>query len=482
MSWTPATRAFRADDRGGRLTPTELRLVLALSGAPGIVLGRERLLALATGGTGETTRTIDVHVANLRRKLGDDAAHPWVDRDDPGRRISMDRRGRPRGRGARQGSMMNRRSLATRLAFAIGVAVTVVILAAGALVAVGVIARFDAFLEVARTERYTQAASVAADLVAERGGLALQVRDLRELAMAAGGAIEIRDPSGAVVAQLDSLPGVGAGAAGTRPATGPAVEVPVVLGGATVGSLVVYPLLGSEMQAGSAPSGFREAAALILVAAGWGAILASVVIAWLLARRLTHPLRDLATASRQIGSGDLSTRVVPPADAEGYDLGMAFNGMAEDLQRSEALRRRAANDLAHELATPVTVLAGRLQALTDGVIAATTPELAATRDAADEVRRLVTDLQDLAAAEGASLQRTLEHVDLVEVARAVVTSARGAFRRRGGRAGWPGGRGPADPSPRRPAPGRALPDQPAHQCGGLYAARGPGSGGGDLDT
>ena len=74
----PATRAFRADDRGGRLTPTELRLVLALSGAPGIVLGRERLLALATGGTGETTRTIDVHVANLRRKLGDDAAHPWV--------------------------------------------------------------------------------------------------------------------------------------------------------------------------------------------------------------------------------------------------------------------------------------------------------------------------------------------------------------------------------------------------------------------
>jgi DNA-binding response OmpR family regulator len=74
----PATRRFRADAREGRLTPTELRLLLALSASPGIVLDRERLLVLATSGIGETTRTIDVHVANLRRKLGDDASAPWA--------------------------------------------------------------------------------------------------------------------------------------------------------------------------------------------------------------------------------------------------------------------------------------------------------------------------------------------------------------------------------------------------------------------
>jgi DNA-binding response OmpR family regulator len=74
----PATRLFRVDGREGRLTPTELRLLLALSGVPGVVLDRERLLAIATSGTGETTRTVDVHVANLRRKLGDDAVEPWA--------------------------------------------------------------------------------------------------------------------------------------------------------------------------------------------------------------------------------------------------------------------------------------------------------------------------------------------------------------------------------------------------------------------
>ena len=79
--------------------------------------------------------------------------------------------------------------------------------------------------------------------------------------------------------------------------------------------------------------------------------------------------------------------------------------MAERLERSEALRRRAASDLAHELATPVTVLAGRLQALADGIVPPGPEHLAAARDAAEEVRRLVGDLQDFVAAEGAALRR-----------------------------------------------------------------------------
>ena len=74
----PSIRRFVLDGREGRLTPTEARLLLVLSAVPGVVLDRERLLATTTRGTGETTRTIDVHVANLRRKLGDDPADPWA--------------------------------------------------------------------------------------------------------------------------------------------------------------------------------------------------------------------------------------------------------------------------------------------------------------------------------------------------------------------------------------------------------------------
>lgn len=72
-----ATRAFECEGRSGRLTPTELRLLLTLSAAAGSPLDRDRLLT-ATGPRAETSRNVDVHVGNLRRKLGDDPDAPWA--------------------------------------------------------------------------------------------------------------------------------------------------------------------------------------------------------------------------------------------------------------------------------------------------------------------------------------------------------------------------------------------------------------------
>jgi DNA-binding response OmpR family regulator len=74
----PATRAYACEGHAGRLTPSEARLLFALSRAGGVPLDRETLLATAGGARAETTRNVDVHVGNLRRKLFDDAASPWA--------------------------------------------------------------------------------------------------------------------------------------------------------------------------------------------------------------------------------------------------------------------------------------------------------------------------------------------------------------------------------------------------------------------
>ena len=81
----PASRRFTlaADDPGdpvqGRLTPGEIGLLAALARRPGAVLTRDQLLEAVTRRPDEVyDRVIDVHVANLRRKLGDDAAQPWL--------------------------------------------------------------------------------------------------------------------------------------------------------------------------------------------------------------------------------------------------------------------------------------------------------------------------------------------------------------------------------------------------------------------
>jgi DNA-binding response OmpR family regulator len=63
----------------GRLTPGEIGLLAALARRPGAVLSRDQLLEVVTRRPDEVyDRVIDVHVANLRRKLGDDAAKPWL--------------------------------------------------------------------------------------------------------------------------------------------------------------------------------------------------------------------------------------------------------------------------------------------------------------------------------------------------------------------------------------------------------------------
>ena len=63
----------------GRLTPGEARLIAALARNPGVVLSRELLLEAVARRPDEVyDRVVDVHVANLRRKLGDDAGAPWL--------------------------------------------------------------------------------------------------------------------------------------------------------------------------------------------------------------------------------------------------------------------------------------------------------------------------------------------------------------------------------------------------------------------
>ncbi|MDX6743030.1 response regulator transcription factor [Actinocorallia sp. A-T 12471] len=67
----PRTRSVRAGDRPATLTATEFDLLAHLLRHPGRVFTREQLLAAAwSPGGGAGVRTVDVHVAQLRAKLG----------------------------------------------------------------------------------------------------------------------------------------------------------------------------------------------------------------------------------------------------------------------------------------------------------------------------------------------------------------------------------------------------------------------------
>jgi signal transduction histidine kinase len=95
------------------------------------------------------------------------------------------------------------------------------------------------------------------------------------------------------------------------------------------------------------------------------------------------------------------------------------------------LRRRAASDLAHDLATPATLLESQLQAILDGVVPADPEQLERARTAAAALSGVILQLGELTQAEAAPLQRRPETIDLRDLAAEIADGVEGLARQRG---------------------------------------------------
>jgi signal transduction histidine kinase len=115
----------------------------------------------------------------------------------------------------------------------------------------------------------------------------------------------------------------------------------------------------------------------LLAVIGLIALAVAVVVAAMLTRRVTTPLRRLTEASHDLAEGDFARRV--PSDAieggpiELSDLGLQFNAMAERLQESVEIIRRDRDrsreflaDVSHELRTPIAALRTFNELLVEG--------------------------------------------------------------------------------------------------------------------
>jgi len=155
-----------------------------------------------------------------------------------------------------------------------------------------------------------------------------------------------------------------------------------------------------------------------------GGALASVALLFFATSRALSPLGALTRATRRLATGDLASRVPVSGAAELAELSTAFNGMAEALERAEALRRQMVNDVAHELRTPLTNLRCRLEAIQDGLAHADAPALRALHDETLLLGRLIEDLQLLSLAEAGRLPLERSAADLREIAGQAVAAVR----------------------------------------------------------
>jgi len=103
-----------------------------------------------------------------------------------------------------------------------------------------------------------------------------------------------------------------------------------------------------------------------LALSGLVALAFALLIAALLARTITRPLRDLVAGVRRFAGGDYGTRVPLAGPSEVAEMGTAFNEMASEIQRSRGSEQAFLADISHELRTPLTSIQGFAQAIVEG--------------------------------------------------------------------------------------------------------------------
>jgi signal transduction histidine kinase len=177
-----------------------------------------------------------------------------------------------------------------------------------------------------------------------------------------------------------------------------------------------------------------------LLSTGLAALLVSLVVGMLAARRLTGPISRLQAAASRLGQGDFAVRAEPSGVSEIDELAAQFNVMADRL--SESLRMLAADrdrlrefvaDVSHELRTPIAALRMYTELQRDGQVDEATRREFLDRSAQQLARLewLSANLLDLSRIEAGIFPLDMSDGDLRDPVRVVVEAHAGEAESRG---------------------------------------------------
>ncbi|MEO6797077.1 MAG: HAMP domain-containing sensor histidine kinase [Candidatus Dormibacter sp.] len=129
-------------------------------------------------------------------------------------------------------------------------------------------------------------------------------------------------------------------------------------------------------------------------------------------RRMTRPFGSLVEAAGHIQEGDYTVRVPEWGSPDSRSVSRAFNAMSARLEETDKQRRSFLADVTHELRTPLSIIRGQAEGITDGVYPGDAAHMTPIIEATQTLERLVDDLRTLALAETGNLRLNREPVDL----------------------------------------------------------------------
>jgi len=198
---------------------------------------------------------------------------------------------------------------------------------------------------------------------------------------------------------------------------------PILVAGKRVGTVLAAPWVPGLNPEESL---FLERTNQALALAVGVAVLVALVIGLLLARAFIGPLRALTQAAQNIAQGHLAQEVKVTSKDEIGQLAGAFNRMSQEIARVNQLRRQMTADIAHDLRTPLTVIAGYVESMQEGVLEPSPERLSVIYGEIGQLQRLVGDLRMLSQADAGELPMHLQASD----PRCLLERAAAAFQHR----------------------------------------------------
>ncbi len=140
------------------------------------------------------------------------------------------------------------------------------------------------------------------------------------------------------------------------------------------------------------------------------AVLLAVCLGGLLAFTMTRSLRELTEATVEIAKGRFGKQVKVRSKDEIGKLAESFNQMSLDLNQATQARRQMTADIAHDLRSPLSVITGYAEALSDKKLQGTPEVYDILLQETKHLDRLVDDLRLLSLADTGELPLTLQPI------------------------------------------------------------------------
>jgi signal transduction histidine kinase len=196
-------------------------------------------------------------------------------------------------------------------------------------------------------------------------------------------------------------------------------KLPIIVNEEVVGSVAIV----TQLQRGlmTLEAAFLRRMTIASIIGGVIVALIGTGLAFVFSRHLSQPLSKLATAARQIASGDFDAEIHVSTGDEMEEVAHAFNFMKDSLKANEEARHKLVADVAHELRTPLAVLRGNFESMQEGITEPTQETMVCLHDEVLRLSRIVQDLLNLGQMESGGFPLSLQPTRLEDVIVRVVS-------------------------------------------------------------